>query len=147
MQMNKKILWLLLAIFVSFDNIYSYIAIAYHGMREWNRITAFFVNLNPLFYFISIPLTLLFIYLLIKFSGFLTIKFEKSTQKMREITEKIILTSIIIAWGIGITSFNFVTLLNGFSPIGIKYEIVLTTGIIIAIVYSIYTGYKLKRKK
>ena len=149
MVMNKKLLlrWFLLALFISFDNIYSYIAIVYHGMREWNKITAFLVNINPLFYFVSIPLTILFIYSLIKLSVFLTMKFEKSSQKMREMTEKIILTSIMIAWGIGVTLFNLITLLNGFSNPGIRYEIVLATGIITAIIYGIYTGYKIKRKK
>ena len=146
--MNKKILWrwLILAIFISFDNIYSYIAIVYHGMREWNRITAFLVSITPSFYFISIPLTILFIYSLIKLSGWWTVKFEKSTPKMREMTERIILTSLLIAWGIGVTLFNFVTLLNGFSTPGIKYEIILAIGIITAIIYGVYAGWKIKKK-
>lgn len=148
-QINKTILWrwVILAILISFDNIYSYFAIVYHGMREWNKITAFFVSLNPLFYFVSIPITFLFIYLLIKLGGLLTVKFEKSSKKMKELTEKIILTSLIISWSIGVSLFNLISLLRGFSPLRVRYEIFLVAGILTAIIYGIYAGYRIKKKR
>lgn len=141
------LLWVLLSIFISFDNIFSYFAIAEHGMREGNPITGFFVSISPFYYFLSIPLTLLFIYLLINFAGWITEKTSKPKKyNLRELTEKLTLACIVIAWSIGISLFNFLTLIRGFSPLGIRYEIFLGAGILAAFIYALYIDYKLKEK-
>lgn len=144
-MISKKISWILLTIFVSFDNIFSYVAIVYYGMREWNPNTAFFVSITPLFYFISIPLTLLFLYLVSKLVGWFEEKTDKSN--LREFTESLLLACLAIAWGIGVTSFNFITLLRGFSPVRIDYRIFLMSGVLSALAYALYEDFKMKRKK
>ncbi len=141
--MDKRISWILLGIFVAFDNIYSYVAIVNRGMREWNPVTAYFVSINPLFYFISIPLTLVFLSLVIKFVGWFALKTEKRRkQEVREFTESLMLSCIVIAWGIGVTSFNLATFLNGFSNPGIRYEAVLAAGALSSAFYAVYKAKK-----
>lgn len=146
-MINKKILWALLAVFVSFDNIFSYFAITQHGMREWNAITRYFISINPSFYFISIPITLLFLYAIIKFSGWLdSRKVLKKKLEIKEFSERLMLTCFVIAWGIGVTSFNFLTFIRGFSNPRINYLIVLATGASLAVAYALYEGSKFKKK-
>ncbi len=146
-MINKKILWVLLGIFIAFDNIYSYIAIVDRGMREWNPIAAYFVSINPLWYFLSIPLTLVFLHFVIRFVGWVTAKTEKNKkQEVREFTEHLMLSCLVIAWGIGVTSFNFATFVNGFSNPRIRYEIVLAAGALSAASYAIYMGLKVQKK-
>lgn len=147
MIISKKISWLLLTVFISFDNIFSYIAIVYHGMREWNPTTAFFVSITPLFYFISIPLTLLFLYLISKLVGWFEEKTDKSKLSLREFTESLLLACFAIAWGVGVTSFNFITLLRGFSPLRIDYRIFLITGVLLALAYVLYENLRMKKGK
>lgn len=146
-MIDKKILWILLGIFISFDNIYSYLAIAEHGMREWNLIGAYFVSISPLWYFLSIPLTLVFLHFVIKFVGWLTEKTEKRNRKMvRKFTEHLMLSCFVIAWGIGVTSFNLATFLNGFSNPRVQYEYVLAAGALSAAAYAIYTSLKVLKR-
>lgn len=145
-MLNKKALWILLISLVSFDNIFSYEAIAYHGMREANPMTAFFVSISPLFYFASIPITLLWVYGLIRFIGWLGRKSEKSKLYAREI-EMMTLTCIVIVWGIGITSFNAATLLGGFSPPRIDWRIMTIIGGVLAAAYALFTEHRMKSRK
>ena len=147
MLIPKKISWLFLAVFIIFDNIFSYFAIVYHGMREWGLISGFFVSITPLYYFVSIPLTLAFLYFAVKFVGWIEEKTDKSKKFARELNEQILLACLMIAWGIGATLFNLITFLKGFSPVGIKYEIFLFTGISIAIIYGILAEFKFYKKK
>jgi len=142
--MYRKILWCLLIIFVSFDNIYSYIAIVYHGMREANPVTAFFVNISPLYYFISIPLTLLVLYAIVKLIGWLARK--EKPKELRNEVEDIFLTSITIAWVVTITLFNLITFLNSFSTPRIDYRIFLVTGISIAVIFALSMDYRLMKR-
>ncbi len=144
---NRKALWILLIALISFDNIFSYAAIAYHGMREANPVTAFFVSLNPLFYFVSIPVTLLWVYGLIRFIGWLGEKSDKSKLYTRELIETMTLTCVVIVWGIGITSFNAATLLSGFSPPRIDWRIIIIIGGVLAAAYALFTEHRMKGRK
>lgn len=146
-MIDKKILWILLGIFIAFDNIFSYLAIVDYGMREANPIAAYFVSINPLWYFLSIPLTLVFLHLVIRLVGWFTAKTEKkSKQKVREFTEHLMLSCFVIAWGIGVTSFNFATFVNGFSNPNIRYEVLLAAGALSSAAYAIYMGLKFQKK-
>ncbi len=150
-MISKKLLWIIFAILVTFDNVFSYIAIVYHGMREANPITAFFVSITPLAYFILIPVSLLFCYSLIKVLTFFSMKKEKirkpEKREIIEMIERIALTCVILAWGIGATSFNLITLLRGFSPLRINWKLVTLSGVILALAYAVYMGYKMKKKR
>ena len=146
-MISKKILWGLFLAFVSFDNIFSYLAIVNRGMREFNPIVAFFVSINPIYYFISIPLSFSAAYCLIKFSSWLGEKFEKSKAYTRESLERLSLTCLVIGWGIGVTLFNAVTFVRGFSPLRIDWRIFLVTGAALAIFYAFFTDYRMKSKK
>ena len=146
-MISKKILWGLFLAFVSFDNIFSYLAIVNRGMREFNPIVAFFVSINPIYYFISIPLSFSAAYGLIKFSSWLGEKFEKSKAYTRESLERLSLTCLVIGWGIGVTLFNAVTFVRGFSPLRIDWRIFLVTGAALAIFYAFFTDYRMKSKK
>jgi len=146
-MIDKKILWIMLGILIAFDNIYSYIAIVDHGMREWNPIAAYFVSISPLWYFLSIPLTVVVLHFVIKFVGWIDVKTEKTKkQEVRKFTEHLTLSCLVIAWGIGVTSFNFATFVNGFSNPSIRYETVLAVGALSATAYAIYEGLKFQKR-
>ena len=147
MLLNKKVSWLLLIAFITFDNIFSYFAIVYYGMREWNPTTSFLVSITPLFYFVSIPLTIIFLYLIIKLVGWSEEKFSRGKKLERELNEQIITACLMFAWGIGVTSFNLITLLRKFFPLRVRYEIFLVAGILVAIVYGIYAEWLIKKRK
>ncbi len=147
MLIPKRVSWLFLVVFIIFDNIFSYFAIVYHGMRELGIISRFLVEITPLYYFISIPLTIIFIYFLIKITGIIEEKTDKSGKFKKEINEKLMLGSLMIAWGIGITLFNFITFLRDFSTAGMRYEIFLITGILTGVFYGIYASWLIKKGK
>ena len=144
---DKKILWGILAGLVSFDNIYSYLAITQHGMREWNPVAAYFVNITPLYYFPSILLSLGVFYAIVKFLGWLSSKDEKKNKQMiKEFVENMALTAIVIGWGLTATLFNFLTFANGFVNPEIRYNYFLYAGIIISAAYVFYSSYKFAKK-
>lgn len=143
---SKKILWIMLSIFVCFDNIFSYVAITIFNLREGYPLGAYLVhNISPLFYFLFIPVSLFCIYGLVKFSGWLGVKTEKNpTAETRELSERIALTSVVIAWGIGVTSANLFVLINGMAPIlaGNIWRYWMLAGVILGVTYALYQGHK-----
>lgn len=143
----KKILWLLMAGMVSFDNVYSYIAVVYYGMREANPIPAFFVSITPLYYFASIFLSLLVLYLLVKGLSLWGVKGEKTKkEEKQEAVEMLAMTCVTVAWGMGITSFNLASFLNSFSPPRMDWRMVAFAGAAIALAYALYEGSRLKKR-
>ncbi|OIO22045.1 hypothetical protein AUJ17_00805 [Candidatus Micrarchaeota archaeon CG1_02_47_40] len=144
---GKKILWALMAGMITFDNIYSYIAVVYYGLREANPIPAFFVSITPLYYFASILLSLLFLYLLVKVLCRWGVKGEKTKkEEKQEALEMLAMTCVAIAWGIGITSFNLASFLNGFFPPRMDWRLVSFAGAALALMYALYEGNRLKKR-
>ena len=149
-MLNKKILWTILLVFLCFDSIFSYIAITKFNLKEAYPLAAYFVHgISPLFYFVFIPVSIVVMYLLIKLAGWLAIKTEKNPKPdTREVSERITLTSIVIAWGIGITSVNLSVLFNGMRPVLIgNWRFWMAVGVLLALAYIFYEDYKSKRKK
>lgn len=144
---NKKILWGALAVLVAFDNIYSYLAIVYHGMREANPVTAYFVSINPLYYFLSIPLTLAVLYGVVKFSGWSARNEKAGKQNLRPLVENFTLVSIVIAWAFVVTLFNFLTFTNGFVNPNIRYQNFVYAGILLSVGYVFWNAYKIWKMK
>ena len=146
-MLNKKILWAILLAFLCFDNIFSYIAITKFNLREGYPLAAYLVHgISPLFYFVFIPISIVAMYLLIKLVGWLAVKTEKNPKPdTREISERIALTGIVIAWGSGITSANLFVLINGMRPVLIGiWRYWMAIGVLFGIAYIIIQGYKLE---
>lgn len=143
---DKKILWIMLSIFVCFDNIFSYIAVTVFNLREGYPLGAYLIhNISPLFYFLFAPLSLSGMYGLVKFSGWLCVKTEKDPRaETRDVAEKITLASIVIAWGIGVTSANLFVLINGMAPIlaGNIWRYWMLAGVILGIAYALFQSHK-----
>ena len=147
-MLNKKILWTILLIFLCFDPIFSYIAITKFNLKEGYPLAAYFVHgINPLFYFVFIPVSVVGIYLLVKATGWLAVKTEKNPKPcMQEVSERIGLTSIVIAWGIGITSANLFVLINGMRPVLIGiWRYWMLAGILLGVAYALYEDRKLRK--
>ena len=145
--MKNKILWGILAVLVSFDNIYSYLAITQRGMREWNPIAGFFVGINPLYYFFSIPLSLGVFYFIVKALGWYSYKTEKSKKDLvKEFTERLALTGIVIGWGLVATFYNFWTFANGFVNPPVRYNDFLIAAVLILVSYVLYSAYDFSKK-
>ena len=146
-MVGRKILWGALVVLVSFDNIYSYLAITQHGMREWNPVAAYFVSITPLYYFPSILLSLGVFYAIVKFLGWLGSKDEKKNKQMiKEFVENMVLTAMVIGWGLTATLFNFLTFANGFVNPNIRYNYFLYAGIIISVAYVFCASWKFAKK-
>jgi len=65
--LNKKILWTILLVFLCFDPVFSYIAITKFNLKEGYPLAAYFVHgINPLSYFVFIPVSMVVMYLLVK---------------------------------------------------------------------------------
>ena len=136
--------------FLCFDNIFSYIAITKFNLKEGYPLAAYFVHgISPLFYFVFIPVSMVGIYLLVKATGWLAVKTEKNPKPdTREVSERISLTSIVIAWGIGITSANVFVLINGMRPVLIGiWRYWMVVGVLFGVAYALYESYKSERKK
>ena len=151
-MLNKKILWTMLFAFLCFDNIFSYIAITKFNLKEGYPLAAYFVHgISPLFYFVFIPVSMVGIYLLVKATGWLALKTEKNPKPdTREVSERVALTSIVIAWGIGVTSGNLFVLINGMTPPFIGrgiWKYWMAVGVLLALAYIFYEDYKSKRRK
>jgi len=149
-MLNKKILWTILLVFLCFDNIFSYIAITMFNLREGYPLGAYLVHgISPLFYFVFIPVSMVGIYLLVKATGWLAVKTEKNPKPdTREVSERIGLTSIVIAWGIGVTSANLFVLINEMRPVLIGiWRYWMAVGVLLALAYIFYEDHKSKRKK
>ena len=149
-MLNKKILWTILFAFLCFDNIFSYIAITKFNLKEGYPLAAYLVHeISPLFYFVFIPVSMVGIYLLVKATGWLAVKTEKNPKPdTREVSERIALTSIVIAWGIGITSANLFVLINEMRPVLIGiWRYWMAVGVLLALAYIFYEDHKSKRKK
>ncbi|MHA1881367.1 MAG: hypothetical protein ACTSYG_13345 [Candidatus Heimdallarchaeota archaeon] len=149
-MLNKKILWTILLVFLCFDNIFSYIAITMFNLREGYPLGAYLVHgISPLFYFVFIPVSMVGIYLLVKATGWLAVKTEKNPKSdTREVSERIGLTSIVIAWGIGVTSANLFVLINEMRPVLIGiWRYWMAVGVLLALAYIFYEDHKSKRKK
>ncbi|HLE07264.1 MAG TPA: hypothetical protein VI933_01425 [archaeon] len=146
-MIDRKILWGLLAVLVAFDNIYSYLAIVYHGMREANPITAYFVSISPLYYFLSIPLTLAVLYAVVKFLGWQSRNEKAGKQKLRPVVENFTLTAIVIAWAFVVTLFNFLTFANGFVNPEIRYQNFVYAGVLLSVGYVFWNAYKIQKMK
>ena len=145
--MNKKIIWVTLAVLVAFDNIYSYLAIVQHGMREANPVTAYFVSISPLYYFLSIPLTLAVMYGIVKFCGWSARNEKAGKQNLRLITENFTLGAIVIAWVFVVTLFNFLTFANGFVNPNIRYQYFLYAGVLLSVGYVLWNAHKIWKMK
>jgi len=149
--LNNKVLWIIFLIFVLFDNIFSYTAVVVFNLREGFPLGAYLVHeISPFFYFIFIPLTLLGVLCLVKLSGWLSVKTGKKQKKnTREISERIALTGIIIAWGVGITSGNLFVMFNRMTPVlaGNAWRHWMTIGVIMGVTYILFESYKLNKSK
>jgi len=150
-MLNKKILWTILFAFLCFDPIFSYIAITKFNLREGYPLSAYFVHeISPLFYFVFIPVSMAVMYLLVKATGWLALKTEKNPKPdTREISETIALTSIVVAWGIGITSANLFVLINGMKPVlaGEIWRYWMTVGVLLGVACALYESHKLEKKQ
>jgi len=150
-MLNKKILWIILLVFLCFDPMFSYIAITKFNLKEGYPLAAYFVHgISPLFYFIFIPVSIVAMYLLIKLVGWLAVKTEKNPKPdTKEVSERIALTSIVIAWGVGITSANVFVLLNGMAPVlaGNIWRYWMIVGVLLGVAYALYESHKSERKK
>ena len=137
--LDKKISFILLSLLVTFDDLFSYIAIVYWGKHEAHPLSRYFIEISPLFYFVFIPITLLGFYLITKVAGWLAVRTRKVINLgKREIYERIILTTILIAWGVGNTSWNFGYLLLGRSSFPFDWRILEAIGVGLALVYAFY---------
>ncbi|RLC36693.1 hypothetical protein DRH29_04035 [candidate division Kazan bacterium] len=149
-MLNKKILWTILLVFLCFDPIFSYIAITEFNLKEAYPLSAYFVHgISPLFYFVFIPVSMVGIYLLVKATGWLAVKTEKNPKPdTREVSERIGLTSIVIAWGIGVTSVNLSVLFSGMKPVlSGNWRYWMAVGVLLGVVYALYESHKSERKK
>ena len=148
-MLNKNILWIILLVFLCFDNIFSYIAITMFNLREGYPLGAYLVHgISPLFYFVFIPVSMVGIYLLVKATGWLAVKTDKNPKPdTREVSERIALTSIVIAWGIGITSANLFVLINGMRPVlSGNWRFWMAVGVLLGVAYALYESHKSEKQ-
>ncbi len=61
----KKVSWILLTLYFTFDNVVSYWAVTRMGGRELNSVIAPWVETYPLLYFLAIPAELIGAYLIV----------------------------------------------------------------------------------
>ncbi|MFZ2206001.1 MAG: DUF5658 family protein [Microgenomates group bacterium] len=142
----KKISWIVLAIFYTFDAFSSYWAIRYMGAKEGNPVIAPYVQKNPLLFFPIMVLGFVlsyFIYLILKTILWTILKRLKSISE--EYIERTVLTVIITFY------FFTVILNNSLYLLGFKAAWMLMTfliiGIITSLAYGIFALYIASRKK
>jgi hypothetical protein len=140
---SKKISWLILISFFTFDNFVSYWAITQKGGKEANLFIAPIVEKYPLLYFLCIPGTILAVFIIVLLIKKIAVKILKKRKIEETILEKITLTSTVIFWAFGNSlpnlifilgfriSYQSVWILNNLALLpAICYSIILLTQII-----------------
>jgi len=122
MNLPKKVSWILLTIYFTFDSVVSYWGVTQMGGRELNSVIAPFVEKYPLLYFLCVPAELIGAYLLV-------------LLLRKWIDEKIILTTAAIYWPIANSSMNLLYLF-GFRGQGYLWGITTCFGILFVLVYG-----------
>lgn len=125
MTLPKKVSWILLTTYFTFDAVVSYWGITKMGGREANLVIAPYVEKYPLLYFLCIPLELLGGYIIVRI-----------LQKW--IDERIVLTGAAIYWPIANSSLNLLFLL-GFRHMGYLWSYLIVSGIVAAVAYATFT--------
>jgi len=134
----KKISWILLTFFFTFDAVISYIAVTQMGGREANLSIAFVVEKYPLLYFATIPGLVIIMNLIALGLTRLMIRFLNKNNLKYEIVEQIVLTAFVIHWTIANSFMNFMFIIGHRLTIPAWYKLT-TLGLITGIIYSLYT--------
>ncbi|EKE15140.1 MAG: hypothetical protein ACD_12C00133G0004 [uncultured bacterium] len=141
----KKISWLILTFFFTFDAVVSYIAVTRMNGKEANLGIAFAVEKHPLLYFLTIPGLIIIISLIIKGLTNLSMKLLNKNKLNKEIVEQIILTAVVIHWVIANSFMNLIFIIGHRLSIIDWYKLS-ALGLISAIIYFAYTLSRFKIK-
>ena len=147
MSLPKKVSWILLTLYFVFDNVVSYIAVMRMGGREVNLVIAPLVETYPFLYFLCIPAEIIVIYLivlLLREATAFVMRHWKFYDKA--VTERIILTSIVIFWPIANSSLNLMFLF-GFRGQGYLWVTFTAIGFAVALTYGLLSLYQSDGKK
>jgi len=148
MLLNKKVAWIIFIICGLFDAVFSYIAVVYFGLREAAPFSGFFVHrISPIFYFILIPFGIFLAYIVVRGGSWIGKKIEKSPLCTRDFFERLILTTIVIVYGIGNTFVNLLIFIRGISPLPFNYQILGMIALVLVIVNIFYEDYKIRKMK
>ncbi|MFA6017383.1 MAG: hypothetical protein WC744_04830 [Patescibacteria group bacterium] len=139
----KKISWLILIFFFTFDAVVSYIAVTrMHGI-EADLMIAFAVEKYPPLYFVTIPGLIIIMYFIALGLTKLAMKFFNKKRLKREIIEQIILTALVIYWSVANSYMNLSFILGHRLTIPGWYKLSLL-GFVLAIIYFAYTVSRFK---
>lgn len=143
MMLSKKLSWFFLTSLFTFDAVFSYWAVVYRSAHEANPAIKTIVETYPLLYFVTIPALVPIMYLIYKGLALLASKFFKSASK--EITEKVVLTALVIYWILGNSSVNFLFLAGHRQPAYVWY-LTAILAVIPALIYSVIVIRNFKQK-
>ena len=134
MTFSKKLSWFFLISLFSFDAVFSYWAVVFRNAHEANPAIKTIVETYPLLYFLTVPALIPIMYLIYKGLFLLANKLFKKVNK--EITEKVVLTALVIYWILGNSSVNFLFLAGYRQPAYVWYSTAVLA-IIPTLVYSL----------
>ncbi|HUD20430.1 MAG TPA: hypothetical protein VMR81_08370 [Patescibacteria group bacterium] len=147
MFLPKKVSWMLLTGFVTFDSVVSYIAISRMGAKEADLLIAPFVEKYPLLYFPCIPLELIIIYLIVLTLRTITLAVTRHWKHFdKDVIEHIILTATVIFWSIANSLLNLLFIL-GYRLHGNIWGRLSLIGFIVAFSYGLLSLYLVSRNK
>ena len=110
---QTKAVWIILISLFIFDAVISYWGVMYKGGREADLAIAWLVERFPLLYFLTIPLLMLSMNLLVKGIVYLLPKLIIQLRSLdARLIEKISLQGIAFYWLVGNSSDNFLFLLG-----------------------------------
>lgn len=144
----KKISWLLLIFFFSFDAVVSYIAVTRMNGREADLLIAYFVEKYPPLYFVTIPGLVIIMNLIVQGLVKFSIKFLNKNKLKKDIIEQIILTGVVIHWPVANSYMNLSFILGHRLTISDWYKLTLL-GLTLGTIYSTYSllHFKIKGDK
>jgi len=136
--LSKKISWILLTFFFTFDAVVSYISVTKMNGKEANLMIAYFVEKYPLLYFVTIPVLVIIMNLIVQGLTKFSTKFLNKNSLKKEIVEQIILTAIVIHWPVANSYMNLSFILGHRLSILDWYKLT-ALGLTLAIIYFTYT--------
>jgi hypothetical protein len=111
--LQKKISWILLTFFITFDGVVSYWAVKFMHGKEADLLIAPWVEKYPILYFPIIPILCLTMFIIVKMIKNIAVRILKKWRFTDEhMIERIVLTATVIYWAIGNSSGNLIFLLG-----------------------------------
>ena len=131
-MLSKRLSYILLTLFFTFDAVLSYFAVTRMGGHEANLVIAPYVEKYPPLYFLSIPVLVIGLFAIMWLIR----------KLLPKISDRVVLTSFVIYWAFGNSSLNLAFLIGLRHTAFNNWSTMSVVGIFLGLIYLITSLYK-----